>query len=94
MISGQLLAEFIGTAIFLTIILKSGGDKYVVSLGLLAAILIMGNVSGGHFNPAVSVMEMSRGNLNYQETTGYILAQLLGALVATRLALISNTSKL
>ena len=94
MISGQLLAEFIGTAIFLTVILKSGGDKYVIIFGLLAAILLMGDISGGHFNPAVSIMEMSRGKMSYQETTGYVLAQLLGALVATRLALITKSSNL
>ena len=50
------IAEFIGTAVFLTIILKSGGDKYVIVAGLLAAMLLMGSVSGGHFNPAISFM--------------------------------------
>ena len=80
------VAEFIGTLVFLTIILKSGGDKYVIVTGLLAAILLMGNVSGGHFNPAVTVMELTRGQVNNQEAFGYIGAQLIGALVAVRLA--------
>lgn len=85
MISGKVLAEFIGTLVFLTIILKSGGDKYVVIAGLLAAILLMGDVSGGHFNPAVSFMKWSQGQMSGQDTVGYVVAQLLGALVATRL---------
>ena len=80
------VAEFIGTLVFLTVILKSGGDKYVVVAGLLAAILLMGNVSGGHFNPAVTVMELSRGQMDNREAMGYIGAQLVGALAAVRLA--------
>ena len=80
--NGKYLAEFIGTAIFLAIILKSGGDKYIVIAGLLAAILIMGNVSGGHFNPAVSVMQFLRGQMSNTDLVGYIVAQLLGAAVA------------
>lgn len=86
MIDSRYLAEFIGTLVFLTIILKSGGDKYVIVAGLLAAILLMGNVSGGHFNPAVSVMQFSKGALSSQELAGYVIAQVLGGLAAARLA--------
>lgn len=78
----QYVAELIGTAVFLAIILKSGGDKYVIVAGLLAAILLMGDVSGGHFNPAVSVMQLARGQLSPMDTVGYVVAQLLGALLA------------
>jgi aquaporin Z len=84
--TSRYVAEFIGTLVFLTVILKSGGDKYVVVAGLLAAILLMGNVSGGHFNPAVTVMELSRGQMDNREAAGYIGAQLVGALAAVRLA--------
>jgi len=86
MSTGKYIAEFIGTTVFLTIILKSGGDKYVIIAGLLAAILLMGAISGGHFNPAVSVMQFLRGDMSSQDLTGYVVAQLLGALAATRLS--------
>ena len=85
MSTAKYIAEFIGTAVFLTIILKSGGDKYVIVAGLLAAILLMGAVSGGHFNPAVSAMLFLKGDLSSQDLTGYVVAQLLGAVAATRL---------
>jgi glycerol uptake facilitator-like aquaporin len=79
-------AEFIGTAIFLAIILKSNGDKYVIVLGLLAAILLMGTVSGGHFNPAISFMTYFNPNKSItfgnKELAGYVIAQLLGAMCA------------
>ena len=86
MSTARYIAEFIGTTVFLTIILKSGGDKYVIIAGLLAAILLMGAISGGHFNPAVSTMQFLRGELSSQDLTGYVVAQLLGAFAATRLA--------
>lgn len=78
------VAEFVGTAVFLTVILKSKGDKYVIIAGLLAAILLMGDVSGGHFNPAVSTMFFSMGQLPMNDLVGYVVAQLLGAFVATK----------
>ena len=84
--NSKYIAEFIGTVVFLTIILKSRGDKYIVAAGLLAAILLMGNVSGGHFNPAVSFMNFLTGNLSNPELIGYIVAQLAGAWAALRLA--------
>ena len=80
------IAEFVGTLIFLTVILKSNGDKYVIVAGLLAAILFMGNVSGGHFNPAVSLMEAYRGRISNKDAAGYIVAQLAGGLAATHVA--------
>lgn len=79
-------AEFIGTVVFLTIILKSGGDKWAIIGGLLAAILLMGSLSGGHFNPAVSFMSFFNGDLTNKDLFGYVVAQLLGALAATQLA--------
>lgn len=80
------VAEFIGTAIFLTVILKSKGDKYVIVLGLLAAILFMGSVSGGHFNPAVSVMQFAQKQMVPADLIGYIVGQILGGLVAIKIA--------
>lgn len=83
------LAEFLGTAVFLTIILKSKGDKYVIVLGLLAAILLFGSVSGGHFNPAVSLMFLMKKDdpsFTAGKCGGYVLAQALGAMCALSIA--------
>ena len=83
------VAEFVGTAVFLTISAKAVGgtdQKYVVIAGLLAAILLMGDVSGGHFNPAVSFMKFSQGALGMHDLVGYVVAQLLGGFVAAKLA--------
>ena len=79
------LAEAVGTMVFLAIILKSGGDKYVIVAGLLAAILLMGDVSGGHFNPAVSFMQYLGGNMTTQDLIGYSASQFIGAYLAMQL---------
>lgn len=45
----------IGTALFVYGILVSGGNAIGVPMSLLTCILIFGGVTGGHFNPAVSI---------------------------------------
>ena len=50
----KLLAEFLGTMFFLYVILATG-DAVAIGLALMVVIFILGKVSGGNFNPAVSV---------------------------------------
>ena len=49
------LVEFIGTFMFLSVILSQGQALPIV-IALAAAIFFGGSISGGHFNPAVSFM--------------------------------------
>lgn len=81
-----LLAEFLGTFFFLSIILNSVflGDfaPIAIAIGLLAAIYFGGKVSGGHYNPAVSIMMYVKGKLTGDLTVLYIAAQIVGALLA------------
>ena len=48
-----LLAEFLGTFIFVSVILITG-NPYMICLTLLIVILLASSLSGGHINPAVS----------------------------------------
>lgn len=75
------IAEFIGTFVFLLVILVVGQPIPIV-VGLLAAILAFGNLSGGHFNPAVSTMMLAKGDINVTQYVLYVLAQVLGGLAA------------
>jgi aquaporin Z len=77
----SVLAEFIGTFVFLLVILVVGQPIPIV-VGLLAAILAFGNLSGGHFNPAVSTMMLAKGDINVMTYILYIIAQVLGGLTA------------
>lgn len=47
--------EAMGTALFLYCILASNGNAFAVIMGLFASIMIFGGVTGGHFNPAVTI---------------------------------------
>jgi len=86
MTAKALVAEFIGTLFFLSIILNVVNDSSVgviaIAVGLLAAIYMVGGVSGGHFNPAVSVMMFMKGSLPADMTILYVIAQIIGALSA------------
>ena len=47
--------EALGTACFTYCILVSTADAIAAALGLFAMIVILGDVTGGHFNPAVTL---------------------------------------
>jgi aquaporin Z len=90
----KIIAEFVGTFVFLFVILQSGIyqisespalQPFVIVLGLLVAIFMVGSVSGGHFNPAVSVMMYLKGNTEVSDLTkllGYVIIQVLGGAAA------------
>lgn len=54
-------------------------------LALLVAMYAFGPLSGGHFNPAVTLGVAAAGRLPWREVLPYIVAQLAGAVVATTL---------
>ena len=55
------------------------------ALMVAAIILFMGAVSGAHLNPAVSVAFALRGDFPWRRVPAYVVAQLLGAILATLL---------
>ncbi len=84
------ITEFIGTFIFLSVILNATSKNssigsfapIAIGLALIVAILFGGNISGGHYNPAVSVMFALKKELSTSELVPYISAQVLGAVAA------------
>jgi glycerol uptake facilitator-like aquaporin len=77
----QYLVEFFGTCFFVFIILATG-NPIAIGAALALIILLTKDISGGHINPAVSVVMASFGKISVQELFPYILAQVFGALVA------------
>jgi aquaporin Z len=96
------LAELLGTFLFFAIGLSSVqavgalGDAapllvvvpLAFGLGLLAAIFAFGHLSGGHFNPAVTVAMVIDGRTTPTDAVGYIVAQVIGAIAAAGLVLV------
>jgi aquaporin Z len=78
------LAEFIGTIFFIYIILATG-NPIAIGAALAVVILLIGGISGGHVNPAVSIAMASAGKLPTGDLVPYILSQCLGGLVALEL---------
>lgn len=98
----QIVAEFIGTAVFLTAIVGVNAGNVGPLAGLAAAsslglmILLLGDVSGGHFNPAVSLFFFARKEISARQFFGYVVGQLAGSVagVALGAAIWANSSLL
>jgi aquaporin Z len=80
----KLVVEFLGTVFFLYVILAVG-HPLAIGLALAVAIMVGGKISGGHFNPAVSLMMVGANKLKMNEAAPYILAQVAGGFVALEL---------
>jgi len=84
------IIEFIGTFfLMLTIVCVVNGiaaDNYMAPLAIGSALMIMvyagGHISGGHYNPAVSLAAMIRGKLSGKDFPMYVVAQIIGAVLA------------
>ncbi len=94
----KLLTEFIGTFfLVLTVGLTVLGGTPFAPLAIGSALMVMvymgGHISGGHYNPAVSLAVMLRGKLEKGDLIRYWIAQLVGAVVAALavLAIVGQT---
>src|SRR3954471_11588862 len=76
---GMVSARFGGNAV------PYGAKVVAPALMVAAIILFMGTVSGAHLNPAVSIAFAARGDFPWRRVPAYIVAQFLGAIVATLL---------
>lgn len=88
-----LAAEFVGTALLLVAVVGSGitassdgaasaqlfQHAVVVGAALVALILTFGHVSGAHFNPAVTLVDLLFGGLPPRQALGYVTVQVAGA---------------
>ena len=75
------LVEFLGTFIFLSVILITG-QAIPIGLALAAMVYWGGNISGGAFNPAVAFALFLKKNIKSVQLVGYIIAEILGAISA------------
>jgi len=98
----RVLAEGLGTALLLAIVIGSGimaerlsGGNAAIALlantlatvgGLYVLIEVFGPVSGAHFNPLVSLVMAGRGQLSRRLLVPYLVMQLLGAVAGAWLA--------
>ena len=95
-------AELIGSALLLAIVVGSGimgerlaGGNAAIALlansaatgaGLYVLIVMLGPISGAHFNPVVSAVMAVRGEISARDCVVYVVFQVVGALVGVLLA--------
>ena len=77
--AGMVNARFGGNAV------PAAARVVAPALMVLAIIMFMGAVSGAHLNPAVSVAFALRGDFPWRRVPAYIIAQFVGAVLATLL---------
>jgi arsenate reductase len=96
-LSRRLLAELLGSAFLAALVVGSGiaaqtlspGDvglqlfenAAATAAGLFTIILMFGPVSGGHFNPVVSLADATFGGLSWRDALAYIPAQVAGCIL-------------
>jgi glycerol uptake facilitator-like aquaporin len=97
MINKKYLTEFFGTAALLSVITGSGlmgealssgndavtllGNSIATGAGLYVLIIILGPLSGAHFNPLVSMMAYTQKQLKLKDLLPYIISQITGAIM-------------
>jgi glycerol uptake facilitator-like aquaporin len=100
--SRRLLAEFLGSAFLAALVIGSGiaaqqvtpdetglqllYNSAATAAGLFAIILMFGPVSGGHFNPVVSLVDAAFGGLARRDLVAYIPAQVAGCITGAVVA--------
>ena len=91
-----LVAEFVGTLMLMSSVLGAAFYSFAAPSGaagilgvalsigstVMALAFAIGHISGGHFNPAVTLGLVAGGRVAPNSAAGYILAQCLGALAA------------
>ncbi len=81
------LMEFIGT-MFLVLAVTLSGDPIAIGVMLMVMVYMGGHVSGGHYNPAVTLAVWIRGKIAAKDALAYWLSQVLGGVVAAWLCYI------
>lgn len=90
-LSRKLAVEFIGMFLFVFTVgmatesaNKSGAVLAPIAIGSVLMVMVFagGHVSGGHYNPAVSIAVFARGKMKGNEFLAYIVTQFVAAVLA------------
>jgi len=96
------IIECIGTY-FLVLIIGLTGNPIAIGIGLSILVYMGAHISGAHYNPAVSLAMIIRGEISIMECLKYILSQCIGAFAGAysivllgvdALSVVSNTDSM
>lgn len=78
------LVEYFGTFFFLYVIIATG-NFLAIGAALALVVYLGGKISGGNFNPAVTIMMVLADKQHVNTLVPYIAAQILGGICALQL---------
>ena len=81
-IASQAIGEFLGTFLLIMSILSSGGNPLVIGATLALIVFLIGKISGGAVNPAVSLSLYLGGSISWGVFGLFVAVQILGAAAA------------
>ena len=73
----------VGTALFMAPTIGAFSVAFAVGLTVIAGAYAVGHISGGHFNPAVSIGAAASGRFAWRDVGPYAIAQIVGGALAT-----------
>lgn len=77
----SILVEFLGTFLFLSVIITTG-NPWLIGGSLAVLAYFAGSISGANFNPAVTIMLLYNRSIAMDNAVAYILAQIAAGLLA------------
>lgn len=96
--SQKYAAEFLGTLVLVLIGCGSAviagteisftGISFAFGLAVLTMVYAIGNISGCHINPAITIAMLTAGKISGKESAGYIVSQCLGAIAGAGILLV------
>jgi len=78
-----LVGGVIGTALFISSVTGPLAVAIAVGLTVIGGAYAVGHISGGHFNPAVTLGAAASGRFAWRDVPYYVLAQVIGGALAT-----------
>jgi len=98
----RLVAEALGTALLLAVVIGSGimaerlsggnvaiallANTFATGAGLVALLFTFGPISGAHLNPVVTIADASQGGTAWKEVPPYLAVQISGAFAGAAIA--------
>lgn len=76
------IAEFIGVFLLATVVLVVHNEPFWMLFGIISIFMLVGGISGAHLNPAITVGAWITRRVNLVRASSYIIAQVLGAMLA------------
>lgn len=81
-----IIAELVGTMVLTLAALNAANNPVMIAFGVLILTLVLGKISGAHINPAITVSMWVTKKIPALKAIIYIVAQLLGAMLAVVVA--------